>query len=989
MHMEDMMTRFTWCGFLKLAMGAVTTRSLVRRRIRPVLGTVVLAAAVAGCSPFQFQPNVNNGGRAVAASVAPGDSSRIVVASASGGLFRTTDTGSTWGQTSGNTTFFFTDVKYLPSNANIVIATAASDTKTSTGGGIWRSLDGGVNWSHVAVTTPVASCAADLSGFGLAAETARNRVWAATSCGVAYSADSGATWRFLPVRAGYDNDRSYAVLAPTATRLAILTDSGVKVSTNAGASWTLSTSGLPAFVVRGVHNAIAVSPLNPAHIFFTFNSWVWNTSSASWDGHTLLYRSWDGGATWAQLQDIPGFNRPPFVKTAQPSDATHYKVHFGDGACTLENATVTNGATPALSAWTTAAIDHCDTSDLAFSASDGRTPLLLTSDGGVHRTIDAGAHWTLTGGGKGGYDALQITEVTGQLHPDRRGSDLYFATQDNDIWASADAGVTWPAHVCCEGFFLNIWRQPLPADQTRLTGVDCGACFNFISGPLLAGFSGFPNPPNNVGNPRLLRPGAYVQNTNVTGLPGSIFDLTTDNGATWTPRYAFPEEPQDLPKVAGPASNPVIYTAVKLSGTTPAGNPIVGIKRIADTLAAGSPVLSNIAGIGSLGIFPTEFAWYKPFGVDPRDPNFLIVPDIVSNTVKVSSDAGATWATDTVLTSMATRGGTFKFSFGPFSQISAFGFDPDCPGHILVGTQQAGIIETFNRGATWRVLAGSDFIPLVSSFYFQGSRQVIISSYGRGLWKHVYSCPLRVIPFPGALAALAEPTIYWKGARVPISQIHDPDVCPVCGYFITEGGDILDFELDARTGALREVALSGGSIRGLTYQRKPVEPPFQVTHASRLGDLEGDKELRALVKAGAHIKGLYLDGAILKGVILAGRDVQEQELPRKVALGPYVKVEVRQEENPTGKGQVLVVLLRGTGFDPQQPLSVSIDGKPVKLEVRPRFDAKGGFTLPLPPVVGVGGHTILVEQQGPQGTLRDAATFIIPLLDTGVERERR
>lgn len=952
----------------------------LRSTWRGLLTSAILAAALAGCSPFQYQPDIKNGGRAVAAAVAPGDSSRIVVASASGGIFRSTDTGTTWAQTSGNGTFAFTDVKYLPSNANIVIATALSDTRASTGGGIWRSVDAGASWSRVAVTTPVPACAAALSGFGLAAETARNRVWAATSCGVAFSSDSGATWHFLPKAAGYDNDRSYAVLAPTTTRLAILTDGGVKVSTNAGGSWNLSTTGLPGFIVRGVHNEIAVSPLNPSHLFFTFNQWVWNVAAATWEGHTLLYRSWDNGATWGQLLDIPVYNRPSFVRTAQPSDATHYSLHFGDGKCTQQSATVTNGAVPTLSGWTASVLDHCDTSDLVFSAADGRTPLLLTSDAGVNSTSDAGLHWHVSGGGDAGYDALQITEVTGQLHPDRKASDLYFATQDNFIWASGDAGVTWPAKVCCEGFYLNIWRDPIPAADTRLTGVDCGPCSNFISGPLLAGAGAFLNPPNNAGNPRLLKPGAYVQNTQLSGLPGNIYDLSTDNGASWTPRYGFLEDPQDLPKVAGPVGNPVIYTAVKLSGATPAGYPVVGIKRIADTLAAGSPLVSDIGGFGSLGIFATEFAWYKPFGVDPQDANFLIVPDIVSNTVRVTHDAGATWTTDTALTGLATRGGMFKFSFGPFSQISAFGFDPDCAGHILVGTQQAGIMESFDRGATWSYLAGSDNIPQVSSFYFQGSGQVIISSYGRGLWKKFYSCPRRIIR-PGILTALAEPTIYWKGARVPLSQIHNPDVCPVCGYFITEGGDILDFVLDPATSELREVALSGGSIRGLTWERTPVPAPFEVTHADRLGKLGGDHELRALVKAGAHIKGLYLDGAILKGVILAPRDVQEAQLPRKPALGPYVRVEVRQEENPDGEGGALVVLLHGFGFDPALPLSVSIDGVPVQIEVQPRFEAARGFTLPLPPVVSPGGHTIVVVQRGPEGILRDAATFIIPLLD--------
>lgn len=148
--------------------------------------------------------------------------------------------------------------------------------------------------------------------------------------------------------------------------------------------------------------------------------------------------------------------------------------------------------------------------------------------------------------------------------------------------------------------------------------------------------------------------------------------------------------------------------------------------RTSRTTSAGSPFVSDLGGIGSLGIYPAEFAWYKPFGVDPLDANFLIVPDFVSNTVRV-------------------------------------------------------------------------------------------------------------------------------------------------------------------------------------------------THADRLGKLGGDHELRALVKAGNRIKGLYLDGTILKGVILAQRDVREAQLPRKAALGPYIRVEVRQEENPNGEGNALVVLLRGSGFDPKLP----------------------------------------------------------------------
>lgn len=345
----------------------------------------------------------------------------------------------------------------------------------------------------------------------------------------------------------------------------------------------------------------------------------------------------------------------------------------------------------------------------------------------------------MTGAGASGYAALQITEVTGQLHADRKTSDLYFATQDNDIRASPDGGSTWPANRCCEGFFLNIWREPLAPADTRLTGVSCAGCGNFISGPLLAGQAGFPDPPNNAGNPRLLKPACYVSNTAISGLSASVFDLTMDTGGSWTPRYGFAEPVRDLSKAGGPVADPVVYVAVKLPGATPDGNEIVGIKRIAGVLGSGSPL---------------------------------------------------------------------------------------------------------------------------------------------------------------------------RQARTP-------------------------------------------------------------------GAFGGDKQLLSLLGEGTVVKGLYLDGRKLRGFILASRDVAPEQLPRKVPIGPHVAVEIQRPRERTAPNRVAAVMLRGTGFDPRRPIAVSVDGKPVKLEAPPRFTAKGEFSIPLPPTVGLGGHTVLVEQRGEGKVIRDATTFVI------------
>jgi hypothetical protein len=496
---------------------------------------------------------------------------------------------------------------------------------------------------------------------------------------------------------------------------------------------------------------------------------------------------------------------------------------------------------------------------------------------------------------------------------------------------------------------------------------------------MLAGLTGFPNPANVAGNPVLLKARNYIIATQLPGLTGNIFDLSTDTGGSWNNRFGFPEDLMDLPKSAGPADDPIVYAAVKLAGTLPDGNPIIGIKRVTHVLGSATPVVSNVGGFGSLGIFPTMFAWYKPFGVDPNDPNFLIVPDIVDGKMKVSTDGGGSWTVDNTLSNLVTRGGAFKFKWGPFTQVSTIGFDPDCAGHILVGTNQAGVVQTFDRGTSWAAVDGSNLIPEVSSFFFDGKGHVTMSSYGRGLWQLGYSCPNKAVSAV-ATRVIAEPTIYWKGGRIPISQIHDPDACPVCGFVLIDKGDILDVKLTP-AGQLAEIVVSGGtpSLQMARQEARVAAAamPFKVTVARELGAFNGDRGLLAQLKQGVHIKGLFVEGTQLKGFVLAADDVRPDQLPRKVAMGPHIRVDVsrRAQQGPA------TVIVRGTGFDPAKPLQVSVDGKPIAAQ--PTFDDKGDFSLPIPPTVGIGGHTVLVEQKSDGGTIRDASTFLLTVQDRG------
>lgn len=1177
----------------------------------------------------QIPVGIPNGGRAVAVSVDPADDDDIVVASETGGLFTSHDRGSTWTHTSDDGTFDFTDVQHLGSDPSVVVATAKRDTKVDSGGGIWRSTDGGDSWSQVSITPPTSACADDFGAYALDYEPDRDRLWAGTQCGVAFSGD-GASWSYLPTAPGYANDQTRAIVAPAAGHVKILTGDRVKVTEDDGGSWMTSATGLPGGVLSRIHNQLAVSPLDHEHLYWAFNF----VEGGSWKKG--LYRSTDNGTSWSEVVSRGGRNRPPFLRVTG-AEGDDYDLYFGDGACWFARSGVAHGSPPSVGSWERLTVDHCDASDVAF-ANDGRTPLLLASDGGLHETADGGQSWTMTGAGRDGYNALQITEVTGQRHAGGPGNDLYFATQDNDIWGSPDSGASWPNRRCCEGFFLGVPRDPLPASDTRISGVSCAGCMDFVAQPVLTGQGPFPfelshpeesygylavpegliqdaggtvigesgslvrNQPDatswqtvslsrsytdpvvvaqimtyngdhpshvrvrNVGpgsfelkveewayldgahtdetvgyavveagrhtlsgggvleagtltvdhdwtplsfsapfaarpavlsrvqtfagsdpvvtrhrntglnglDVRLQEEGAkngthvtetvgYLAGTASTGLElargptpvthgwngltfgspfsappvvlasletfdgphtaglrlrnvsgsGSelkvedelsvdgvpklvkhrhyirhtrtegenVFHLSTDDGAHWEPRYPIGEQLKGLSQVAGPDADPTVFTPFREPGATPGGERIVRIKRIIGVLGAGSPLVTDVSGIGSLGTFPTMFAWYKPFGVDPDDPNFLIVPDLVDGEIEVTTTGGSGWTPDTDLTDLVTDSGRFRFSWRQFVQVSNIAFDPTCDGHIMVGTRQVGVFQSFDDGGSWQKVAGTEEIPRVSSFYFAGGGEAVLSSYGRGLWRVRYDCLGGGGGAGPPIGRLPDPLIVWRGTQVPLADL-DPSSCPRCRFDLTEAGSIVDVETDEE-GRVRRVSLDRGRLvrRGARGERG--EPPFPVRHGKAAPEELGRRHARLgeLLEAGNRVKGLVVEEGRLKGLVVADEDVRPDQLPREEPARARIAVELPSLEG-IGAEEVESIVITGRGFDPGHPVAVSLDGRRVKAPARAlRVGEDGGFELELRPLLDLGGHTLRVWQETDEGVVEDVATFHVTVQD--------
>jgi photosystem II stability/assembly factor-like uncharacterized protein len=95
----------------------------------------------------------NMGGRTADIEGVPGDINTVYVATASGGLWKTTNAGVTWKPIfERQGTISIGDIALAPSNPDVVwVGTGESNTRNSVsfGDGVYKSTDGGKSWQHM------------------------------------------------------------------------------------------------------------------------------------------------------------------------------------------------------------------------------------------------------------------------------------------------------------------------------------------------------------------------------------------------------------------------------------------------------------------------------------------------------------------------------------------------------------------------------------------------------------------------------------------------------------------------------------------------------------------------------------------------------------------------------------------------------------------------------------------------------------------------
>ena len=737
-----------------------------------LLGLALILAAASSCTPppppppvnatlTEIQTDISRGGRMVAVSVYAGIPGTAIAAGESGGLFRTTDGGSTWRHIDAFPAFRMVDVAFAVASSpdpKVVFATTIKDAQTDPSanyGGAWVSRDAGLTWSHIVPD----HCPAPYSAHGIAFY-AYTSVFIAADCGLLYSEDQGRSWILMPsgparaVAAQEIGGRLYIDICSQG--------GGHRRSIDIGVTWSVTHGGPTCETAH----SLAASPLESNVLFATA-------------GSTLL-ESDDGGQTWTTDLRATAYNeRPVWVRTrrAIDNDPTHFDLYFPGRRVTCTN----NSAGPrcpsnAGETWARvpdSPLNH-DINGLTFDP-HSNCPMLMAADYGVYRMgnptaaspCGGDATWTHVGRTSNGLGSLQLYQVAGQLHYPLSGdvatngyTNIFIGTMDNWLWVNRDAGpVGWRGFGIEGSYLQTIYEAPLaPETDLQVTYIDFGMRgkaqkivpnlrTNSWSSP--ADWTAV-TPPGNGTAPVIIAPHTYVQ------WSGNTLFLTTDGGITWSTLATMPAHPSNpsgalqinrygSSQVSRSSAGPVLFEYV----TDGSSSGLVFSAHLSATATPRVMEIRTFAGKNNLGFssglggiygncFGSGAFYCQPvYAVDPNDYRNLIAADPVQKIMAKSTDAGKSWKPDFALTRLVTANGALSFtdSIGG-CQAHVIAYDPGNSAHILVGTDQAGIIASSDGGQTWVTLPGTNPATAISSIFFDDRANVVyIATYGRGLWR--------------------------------------------------------------------------------------------------------------------------------------------------------------------------------------------------------------------------------------------------------------
>lgn len=676
--------------------------------------------------------NIPHGGRVNQIAPQPSNRNVILASSESGGLFRTTNGGTSWTRSS-QVPSQLNAVVWHPTAANTVFVTAEGDVQKPRSGGIYRSTDAGVTFTRVLSLDTRPDIWLNSTVRGLSISPDGSFYVAAAHWGVITSRD-GLVWSSAtrPIGGLY-----FAVGALSSDRGFVLSQTGAAYTTDGGMSWR-SSSGFP-----GVTFFNAASP-------HPFTNAAARQSALAFGNNGILYRTIDSGATWAEYARPPvaptGAGGNLFVKAVprQANPTTQLSLYVGNRLEVYRYSAVNPDLTVSPTTAPTAMLDsHDDSRDLSFTTDF--SPYRLANDGGIEHYQVASDQFQYPSS-RGGYLAIQAMDVWHQWVGSVE--HIYFGTQDNGIWMSPNyrTGNDWIQGPGSEGHSFSGPRN-LPGGSSLVRNTMWSFPISWKTGPRFASPAAHTPPTGGGGIPEHLWDNTYVMGTDA--LPALSIQrgliITPDGGTTWNQLAVLPGGVIGQPKVS-PRTPEVIWQAFEGEFDETLGRRAVKLARVTINRSTGAAttVFPAMRGIRTLLRNPTMWDWPAVYGVDSWDPQHVIAVDIRQISRGVLYDRRPkvmrSWDGGENFTEMAPLNdllepGSFAQYDNSFPTVSHISFSPDDPMLIMAGTRTMGMLFSYDRGETWMTVPGSTGIPLVTKVTWPSANNPFISSYGRGIWR--------------------------------------------------------------------------------------------------------------------------------------------------------------------------------------------------------------------------------------------------------------
>ncbi|MEO6305643.1 MAG: T9SS type A sorting domain-containing protein [Bacteroidia bacterium] len=373
--------------------------------------------------PINTSGQINGIGRTTQIKFDPINVNRIYVTTASGGVWRSNDTGATWAHLG-------TDVLVKMScasicidhtNANILYLGSGDPNYYSTDFGVWKSTNSGTNWS-LSNTGMGNRLVVEL----LMSPATNQNLLAATENGIYKSTNAGSSWAV--VKSG--GDFKAMILKPNSVdTVYAVTSSEFWRSVDFGTSWQQITSGVfvPSSNGQGMRLAVSKASPNVVYISMIANEGLTLKSTNFGTSFTTVYNN-SAQSLVGYDATTPGQGDYNFGMTADQNNANTVYIA---AHCVWKS---TNGgvAWAKLTNW----YDKCHTDMHGIKQHPVYSNMLFdVNDGGVFLSRNGGVNWEQRS------DGLGATEIYHAAQSKLQRNIVSIGTQDNgELFLSSN---TW------------------------------------------------------------------------------------------------------------------------------------------------------------------------------------------------------------------------------------------------------------------------------------------------------------------------------------------------------------------------------------------------------------------------------------------------------------------------------------------------------------------------------------------------------------------